>query len=279
MHAAFIPKPTAGLLGLGRVNADLVGFVQRHVRHKQATLDMDATLSRPTRSRRGTATRSTRPTSPSPWPTDRLGAERLSPSTHRYRPLHERDPAGLRGHAAPSSSLGPPGKPLMAPLKQRPPPELDLWLPPGVPPKPLNPLNAPSPFLRGGFGRPNGALTRHYQQIRLQIVTSACFLLHGPPLPPKPQRQLRQHPHRRINSVATLHLPRHPFATLVFQVRHGCRVEYPPLLVDGRHRLGPASPRRHGRQRLTPDTKAATFERHAEEIPGEHAHSPMKPVS
>jgi hypothetical protein len=66
LHAAFIPKPTAGLLGLGRVNADLVGFVQRHVRHKQATLDMDATLSRPTRSRRGTATRSTRPTSPSP---------------------------------------------------------------------------------------------------------------------------------------------------------------------------------------------------------------------
>ena len=43
-HSAFIPAPTAGLLGLRRVNADLVGFVQDHAQHKQATLDMDATL-------------------------------------------------------------------------------------------------------------------------------------------------------------------------------------------------------------------------------------------
>ena len=43
-HTAFIPAPTAGLPGLGRVNADLVGFVQGHARYKQATLDMDATL-------------------------------------------------------------------------------------------------------------------------------------------------------------------------------------------------------------------------------------------
>ncbi len=43
-HAAFIPVPTAGLLGLRRVNADLTGFLQRHARHEQATLDVDATL-------------------------------------------------------------------------------------------------------------------------------------------------------------------------------------------------------------------------------------------
>ena len=43
-HTAFIPDATIGLLGLGRVNADLVGFVQRQARHEQATLDMDATL-------------------------------------------------------------------------------------------------------------------------------------------------------------------------------------------------------------------------------------------
>ncbi len=43
-HAAFIPAPTAGLLGLRRVNADLTGFLQGHAQHKQATLDMDATL-------------------------------------------------------------------------------------------------------------------------------------------------------------------------------------------------------------------------------------------
>ena len=43
-HRAFIPAPTAGLPGLGRVNADLVGFVQSQARHQQATLGMDATL-------------------------------------------------------------------------------------------------------------------------------------------------------------------------------------------------------------------------------------------
>ena len=43
-HTAFIPSPTDALLGLRRVNADLVSFVQRHSRHEQATLDMDATL-------------------------------------------------------------------------------------------------------------------------------------------------------------------------------------------------------------------------------------------
>ena len=43
-HTAFIPAPTTGLLGLRKVNADLVGFVQAHAQHKQATLDMDATL-------------------------------------------------------------------------------------------------------------------------------------------------------------------------------------------------------------------------------------------
>ena len=43
-HTAFIPAPTAGLLGLRRVNADLIGFVQGQTRHERATLDMDATL-------------------------------------------------------------------------------------------------------------------------------------------------------------------------------------------------------------------------------------------
>ena len=43
-HTAFIPAPTAGLLGLGRVNADLLGFVQSQAGHERATLDMDATL-------------------------------------------------------------------------------------------------------------------------------------------------------------------------------------------------------------------------------------------
>ena len=33
-HAAFIPAPTAGFLGLRRVNADLTGFLQGHARHK-----------------------------------------------------------------------------------------------------------------------------------------------------------------------------------------------------------------------------------------------------
>ena len=43
-HTAFIPAATDALLGLRRVNAGLVGFVQKHAGHKQATLDMDATL-------------------------------------------------------------------------------------------------------------------------------------------------------------------------------------------------------------------------------------------
>ena len=43
-HTAFIPAPSQGLLGLGRVNADLAGFVESQARHEQATLDMDATL-------------------------------------------------------------------------------------------------------------------------------------------------------------------------------------------------------------------------------------------
>ena len=43
-HTAFIPAPTSGLLGLGKVNADLIGFVQGQAPHKQATLDLDATL-------------------------------------------------------------------------------------------------------------------------------------------------------------------------------------------------------------------------------------------
>lgn len=43
-HRAFIPAPTAGLQGLRKVNADLVGFVQRRTPEKTATLDMDATL-------------------------------------------------------------------------------------------------------------------------------------------------------------------------------------------------------------------------------------------
>lgn len=43
-HRAFIPAATAGLQGLRRVNAGLVGFVQRRAPEKTATLDMDATL-------------------------------------------------------------------------------------------------------------------------------------------------------------------------------------------------------------------------------------------
>ena len=43
-HTAFIPAATGALLGLRKVNADMVGFVQSHARHKQATLDMDATV-------------------------------------------------------------------------------------------------------------------------------------------------------------------------------------------------------------------------------------------
>ena len=41
---AFIPAATAGLRGLNRVNADMVGFVQRHLGQSCATLDMDSTL-------------------------------------------------------------------------------------------------------------------------------------------------------------------------------------------------------------------------------------------
>ena len=43
-HTAFIPAPTEALRGLSKVNAELSAFVQSHARHKQATLDMDATL-------------------------------------------------------------------------------------------------------------------------------------------------------------------------------------------------------------------------------------------
>ena len=43
-HKAFIPAPNDALCGLGKVNADLVGFIQDHLGHRQATLDMDATL-------------------------------------------------------------------------------------------------------------------------------------------------------------------------------------------------------------------------------------------
>ncbi len=59
-HTAFIPAANQALLGLRKVNADLVGFVQSHAQHKQATLDMDATLIETPRRRRSTATRSTR---------------------------------------------------------------------------------------------------------------------------------------------------------------------------------------------------------------------------
>ncbi len=41
---AFIPAASACLRGLSRVNADMVAFVQRHIRQSCATLDMDATL-------------------------------------------------------------------------------------------------------------------------------------------------------------------------------------------------------------------------------------------
>ena len=37
-HRAFIPAPGAALRGLGRVNADLLAFAQRHHRQRQATL-------------------------------------------------------------------------------------------------------------------------------------------------------------------------------------------------------------------------------------------------
>jgi hypothetical protein len=41
---AFTPSPTAGLVGLARINQVLVGFLQGHRRQAVATLDMDATL-------------------------------------------------------------------------------------------------------------------------------------------------------------------------------------------------------------------------------------------
>lgn len=41
---AFIPAPTEGLRGLGRVNTELVTFVQRQAPEEEATLDFDATL-------------------------------------------------------------------------------------------------------------------------------------------------------------------------------------------------------------------------------------------
>ena len=40
-HKAFIPAPNDALRGLGKVNADMVGFVQRQMQHTRATLDMD----------------------------------------------------------------------------------------------------------------------------------------------------------------------------------------------------------------------------------------------
>ena len=44
LHKAFIPQANDALRGLGKVNADMVGFVQRQMQHTRATLDMDATL-------------------------------------------------------------------------------------------------------------------------------------------------------------------------------------------------------------------------------------------
>ncbi len=43
-HQAFIPVPNPALAGLGKVNADLLGFVQNHSPQRVATLDQDATL-------------------------------------------------------------------------------------------------------------------------------------------------------------------------------------------------------------------------------------------
>ena len=43
-HRAFMPAPNEAFDGLGKLNADLVGFVQSRSPHTQATLDMDATL-------------------------------------------------------------------------------------------------------------------------------------------------------------------------------------------------------------------------------------------
>lgn len=43
-HTAFIPAPNEALRGLGKVNGELLAFVQRHALQGEATLDMDATL-------------------------------------------------------------------------------------------------------------------------------------------------------------------------------------------------------------------------------------------
>jgi hypothetical protein len=43
-HQAFIPAPNPALGGLGKVNADLVAFIQGHSPQEVATLDQDATL-------------------------------------------------------------------------------------------------------------------------------------------------------------------------------------------------------------------------------------------
>ncbi len=43
-HRAFIPAPNGAMEGLGKVNADLVGFVQSRSPQTEATLDMDACL-------------------------------------------------------------------------------------------------------------------------------------------------------------------------------------------------------------------------------------------
>ena len=43
-HTAFIPTPKEALAGLGKVNGDLMAFVQSRLPHTQATLDMDACL-------------------------------------------------------------------------------------------------------------------------------------------------------------------------------------------------------------------------------------------
>ena len=42
--SAFVPEPSAGLAGLRRVNADVIGFLHRRRPVEHATLDMDATL-------------------------------------------------------------------------------------------------------------------------------------------------------------------------------------------------------------------------------------------
>jgi hypothetical protein len=43
-HRAFIPAPNEALRGLGKVNGELLGFVQSRSPQSEATLDMDATL-------------------------------------------------------------------------------------------------------------------------------------------------------------------------------------------------------------------------------------------